>query len=98
MQHDLKKVGGGGKTDQKPTSAAVPPLCNICGSNHTMDACRQKGFPDTNMDVSVKWSESAVGKAWKDRHDHPRELHEAGRAGERESSKFHRIVGLTLMK
>jgi hypothetical protein len=44
-------------------------LCNICGSNYTMDACRQKGFPDTNTDVSVLWSDSAVGKAWKDQHD-----------------------------
>jgi hypothetical protein len=69
MHCDLKKVGGGGKTAQKPTSAAAPSLCNICGGNHTMDACRQKGFPDTNPDVSVKWSDSAVGKAWKDRHD-----------------------------
>jgi hypothetical protein len=64
-----RKVGGGGKTAQKPTSSAAPPLCNICGGNHTMDACRRKGLPDTNTDVSVKWSDSAVGKAWKDRHD-----------------------------
>jgi hypothetical protein len=69
MQHDLKKVGGGGKTAQKPTSSTAPPLCNICGGNHTMDACRRKGLPDTNTDVSVKWSDSAVCKAWKDRHD-----------------------------
>jgi hypothetical protein len=69
MQRDLKKVGGGGKTAQKPNSSTAPRLCNICGGNHTTDACRQKGFPDTNTDVSVKWSDSAVGKAWKDRHD-----------------------------
>jgi hypothetical protein len=31
MQRDLKKVGGGGKTAQKPTSAAASLLCNICG-------------------------------------------------------------------
>jgi hypothetical protein len=66
MQRDLKQVGGGGKTAQKPTSAAAPPLCNICGGNHTIDACRRKGFSDTNTDVSVKWSDRAVGKAWKD--------------------------------
>jgi hypothetical protein len=69
MHHDLQQVGGGGKTAQKPASAATPALCNICGGNHTTDACRRKGFPDTNPDVSVKWSDSAVGKAWKDRHD-----------------------------
>jgi hypothetical protein len=34
-----------------------------------MNACRQKGFSDTNTDISVKWIDSAVGKAWKDRHD-----------------------------
>jgi hypothetical protein len=62
-----KQVGGGGKT-AKPASAATPPLCNICGGNHTTDACRQKGFPDTNPDVSVEWIDSAVGKAWKERH------------------------------
>jgi hypothetical protein len=68
MNRDLtKQVGGGGKTAKKPTT--TPALCNICGSNHTMDACRRKGFPDTNPDVSVKWSDSVVGKAWKDRHD-----------------------------
>jgi hypothetical protein len=54
MQRGLKKVGGGGKTAQKRTSSAAPPLCNICGDNHTMDACRRKDFPDTNTDVSVK--------------------------------------------
>jgi hypothetical protein len=60
MHRDLtKQVGGGGKT-------AKTPAPNICGGNHTMDACRRKGFPDTNPDVSVKWSDSAVGKAWKD--------------------------------
>jgi hypothetical protein len=69
MQRDLKKVGGGGKTFQKPTFSAAPPLCNICGSNHTMGACHRKGFPDTNTKVSVNWSDSAVGKAWKDQHD-----------------------------
>jgi hypothetical protein len=70
MHRDLnKQVGGGGKTAKKPAPAVTPPLCNICGGNHTMDACRRKGFPDTNPDVSVKWSDSAVGKAWKDRHD-----------------------------
>jgi hypothetical protein len=70
MHRDLtKKVDGGGKTAQKPASAAIPPLCKICGSNHTLDACRRKGFSDTNPDVSVKWSDSAVGKAWKDRLD-----------------------------
>jgi hypothetical protein len=69
MQRDLKNVGGGGKTAQKPTSAAASSLCYICGGNHTTDACRRKVFPDTNPDVSVKWSDSAVGKAWKDRHD-----------------------------
>jgi hypothetical protein len=70
MHRDLtKQVGGGGKTAKKPASAATPPLCNICGGNHTMNACRRKGFPDTNPDVSVKWSDSAVGKAWKDQHD-----------------------------
>jgi hypothetical protein len=37
MQRDLKKVGSGGKTTQKRTSAAAPTLCNICGGNHTMD-------------------------------------------------------------
>jgi hypothetical protein len=56
MHRDLKQVGGGGKTAQKPASAATPTLCNIY-------ACRRKGFPDTNPDVSVKWSDSAVGKA-----------------------------------
>jgi hypothetical protein len=35
-------------------------MCNICGSNHTMDACRQKGFPNTNADASVKWIDSVV--------------------------------------
>jgi hypothetical protein len=35
MQRDLKQVGGGGKTAQKPASAATPPLCIICGGNHT---------------------------------------------------------------
>jgi hypothetical protein len=34
-----------------------------------MDACRRKSFLETNPDVSVKWSDSAVGKAWKDRQD-----------------------------
>jgi hypothetical protein len=64
MHRDLtKQVGGGGKTAKKPAPAATPPLCNICGGNHTMDACRRKGFPHTNPDVSVKWSNSAVGKA-----------------------------------
>jgi hypothetical protein len=38
MQRDPKKVGGGGKTAQKPTSSAVPLLCNICG------CLSQKGF------------------------------------------------------
>jgi hypothetical protein len=52
MHRDLtKQVGGGGKTAQKPTTAATPPLCNICGGNYTMDVCRQKDFPDTNPDV-----------------------------------------------
>jgi hypothetical protein len=51
IHRDLtKQVGGGGKTAKKPAS----PLCNIYGGNHTMDACRRKGFPDTNPDVSVK--------------------------------------------
>jgi hypothetical protein len=69
INRDLtKQVGGGGKT-AKPASAATPPLCNICGGNRTTDACRWKGFPDTNPDVSVKWIDSAVGKAWKERHD-----------------------------
>jgi hypothetical protein len=69
MQRDLtKQVGGGGKTAKKPASAPTLPLCNICGGNHTADACRRKGFPDTNPDVSVKWIDSAVGKAWKERH------------------------------
>jgi hypothetical protein len=104
MHRDLKQVGGGGKTAQKPASAATPPLCNICGGNHTMDACRQKGFPDTNPDVSVKSSDSAVGKLWKDRHDcnwqgwtngHPRELRETGRAREKESSQFPHIGKFT---
>jgi hypothetical protein len=63
VHRDLtKQVGGGGKTAKKPASAATPPLCNICGGNHTTDACRRKGFPDTNPDGSVKWSDSAVGK------------------------------------
>jgi hypothetical protein len=102
MHRDLKQVGGGGKTAQKPASAATPPLCNICGGNHTMNACRRKGFPDTNPDVSVKWGDSAVGKAWKDRHNcnwrpsgHPRELRETGRACEEESSQFPRIGEFT---
>jgi hypothetical protein len=69
MQRDPKTVGSGGKTAQKPTSSAAPPLCNFCGSNHAMGACRQKDFPDTNADSSVKWVDSAVGKTWKDRHD-----------------------------
>jgi hypothetical protein len=69
MQCDLKKVSSGDKTAQKPTSTAAPPRCNICGRNHTMDACHWKGFPDTNSDVSIKWSDSAVSEAWKDRHD-----------------------------
>jgi hypothetical protein len=70
MHRDLnKRVGGGVKTAKKPAPAATPPLCNICSDNHTMDACRRKGFPDTIPDVSVKWSDSAVGKACKDRHD-----------------------------
>jgi hypothetical protein len=57
VHRDLtKQVGGGGKTAKKPASAATPPLCNICGGNHTMDACRRKGFPDTNPDVSVNGS------------------------------------------
>jgi hypothetical protein len=64
----VSKVQRGGKTAQKPTSAA-PSLCNFCGSNHTMNVCRQKDFPDTNADASVEWIDSAVGKAWKDRHD-----------------------------
>jgi hypothetical protein len=38
LHRDVKQVGGGGKTAQKPASAATPPLCN-----HTMDACRRKG-------------------------------------------------------
>jgi hypothetical protein len=64
INRDLtKQVGGGGKTAKKPASAATPPLCNICGDNHTMDACCRKGFPDTNPDESIKWSDSAVGKA-----------------------------------
>jgi hypothetical protein len=65
MQRDPKNVGGGGKTAQKSTSSTAPPLCNFCGGNHTMDACRRKGFPDTNADTFVKWIDSAVGKAWK---------------------------------
>jgi hypothetical protein len=70
MHRDLtKQVGGGGKTAKKPAPAATPPLCNICGGNLTMDVCRRKGFPDTIPDVSVRWSDSAVGKAWKYRHD-----------------------------
>jgi hypothetical protein len=65
MNRDLtKQVCGGGRTAKKPASVATPPLCNICGGNHTMDACRRKGFPDTNPDVSVKRIDSAVGKAW----------------------------------
>jgi hypothetical protein len=60
MQRDHKTVGGGGKTAQKPTSE---PLCNICDGNHTMDECGRKGCRDTNTDVSVKWGDSAVGKA-----------------------------------
>jgi hypothetical protein len=70
MHRDLtKQVGGGGKAAKNTAPAATPPLCNICGVNHTMDVCRRKDFPDTNPDLSVKWSDSAVGKAWKDRHD-----------------------------
>jgi hypothetical protein len=69
MHRDLtEQVGGGGKTAKKPASAPTPPLCNICGGDHTTDDCRRKGFPDTNPDVSVKWIDSAVGKAWKERH------------------------------
>jgi hypothetical protein len=60
MHRNLTKQVATAKT---PASAATPPLCNICGSNHTVDACRRKGFPDTNPDVSVTWSDSAVGKA-----------------------------------
>jgi hypothetical protein len=46
MHCDLtKQVGGGGKTAKKPDRAATPPLCNICGGNHTMDAFRRKCFP-----------------------------------------------------
>jgi hypothetical protein len=55
MHRDLtEQVGGGGKTAKKPASAPTPPLCNICGGNHTTDACRRKRFPDTNPDVSVR--------------------------------------------
>jgi hypothetical protein len=69
VQRDLtKQTGGGGKTAKKPFSAPAPPLCNSCGGNHTTDECRRKGFPDTNLDVSVKWVDSAMGKAWKERH------------------------------
>jgi hypothetical protein len=71
MLRNPKKVDGGVKTARKPTSSVAPPLCNFCGGNHTMDACRQKGFPSWtyNADASIKWVDSAVGKAWKDRHD-----------------------------
>jgi hypothetical protein len=69
MDRDLtKQAGGGGKTAKKPVSAATPPLCNICGGNYSKNEYRRKGFPDTNPDVSVRWSDSAVGKAWKERH------------------------------
>jgi hypothetical protein len=41
VHRDLtKQVGGGGKTAKKPASAPTPPLCNICGGNHTTDDCR----------------------------------------------------------
>jgi hypothetical protein len=96
MHRDLAiQVGGGGKTAKKPAPAATPPLCNICGGNLTMDVCRRKSFPDTIPDVSVRWSDSAVGKAWKYRHNcnygwtngHPRQLREVGRACEKESRR-----------
>jgi DNA polymerase II large subunit len=55
MHRDLtKQVCVGGKTAKKLALAATPSLCNICGGSHTMNACRRKGFPDTNSDVSVK--------------------------------------------
>jgi hypothetical protein len=53
MQHDLKKVGGGGKTAQKPTPSAAPPLCNICGGNHTI----------ATLENYVKQGEQAKKKA-----------------------------------
>jgi hypothetical protein len=70
MMHrdSTRQAGGGGKTAKKPASAPAPPLCNSCGGNHTTDECRRKGFPDTNPDVSVKWVDNAMGKAWKERH------------------------------
>jgi hypothetical protein len=61
MYHDLKQVGGGGKTAQKRASAVTPPLCNICGGNHKTDACRRKDFSDTNPDVSVQCVEGVEG-------------------------------------
>jgi hypothetical protein len=54
MQREPKTLGDGGKTAQKTASSATPPLCSICGGNHTMNACRRKGYSDTNTDVSVK--------------------------------------------
>jgi hypothetical protein len=64
MQRDPKKCRW-----RKPTSSAAPPLCNFCGGIHTMNTCRQKSFPDANADASLKWINSVVGKAWKERHD-----------------------------
>jgi hypothetical protein len=59
VHRDLtKQVGGGGKTAKKPASAATPPLCNIAAAIIQRMLVARKGFPDTNPDVSVKWSDT----------------------------------------
>jgi hypothetical protein len=90
MHRDLtKQVGGGGKTAKTPAPATTPPLCNICGGNHTMDACRRKGSwqgveGTTRLQLAPEWT-----------NGHPRQLREKGRTREKEGSKFPRVVEFT---